>query len=55
VFKFYSCKGERALNFSISIVFTILIFYMEGQVELQYSVVFLDSFPGHSHLSYIQR
>lgn len=55
VFKFYSCKNEKALKFSTSTVFTILIFSMEGQAELQYLVVFLDSFLGYSQLFYIQR
>lgn len=49
VFKFYSCENEKALNFSTSIVFTIVIFSTEGQAELQFLVVFLDSFPGYSY------
>lgn len=50
VFKFYSCENEKALNFSTSTVFTILVFSTEGQAELQDLVVFLDSFPGYSYL-----
>lgn len=48
VFKFYSCETEKALNFSASTVFTILVFSTEGQAELQDLVVFLESFPGYS-------
>lgn len=44
VFKFYSCENEKALNFSTSTVFTILVFSAEGQAELQYLVVVLDGF-----------
>lgn len=31
VFRFYSCENEKALNFSTSIVFTVLIFSTERQ------------------------
>lgn len=49
VFRFYSCENEKALNFSTSIVFTVLILSTERQAELQHLVVVLGGFPGYSY------
>lgn len=39
LFKFSSCENEKALNFSTTTIFTILLLSAEGQAELQDLVV----------------